>query len=310
MTLSAVKSKRSGFTLIELLVVIAIIAILAAILFPVFAKAREKARQTSCLSQTKQLGLAFIQYYQDYDEKLPAGTQNTPGGAFLDKPGVGWAGQIYSQVKSANIYKCPDDSTATIAATGTVPAQVPVSYGFNSNAAGQTQATYGNVAKSVLAFETVNNEADVTAAASQTATTPGDSNSAAGDGQGGNTGGTATASTTGLLNGQNNGATPTQYATGILTGSAGVQGTTTTGQFATTTGRHSDGSNFLMADGHSKWFRNSAVSAGLNNSTNNGCGTAGNNQAAFGNVPADTSVNTAANSGCSSALMGATFSVN
>jgi len=62
---------KRGFTLIELLVVIAIIAILAAILFPVFAKVREKARQTSCLSNEKQLGLAITQYVQDYDEKLP-----------------------------------------------------------------------------------------------------------------------------------------------------------------------------------------------------------------------------------------------
>jgi prepilin-type N-terminal cleavage/methylation domain-containing protein len=59
---------RHGFTLIELLVVIAIIAILAAILFPVFAQAREKARQTACLSNTKQIGTAFMMYVQDYDE--------------------------------------------------------------------------------------------------------------------------------------------------------------------------------------------------------------------------------------------------
>jgi prepilin-type N-terminal cleavage/methylation domain-containing protein/prepilin-type processing-associated H-X9-DG protein len=64
------QSKR-GFTLIELLVVIAIIAILAAILFPVFARAREKARQTSCLSNLKQIGLAFMMYVQDYDEMMP-----------------------------------------------------------------------------------------------------------------------------------------------------------------------------------------------------------------------------------------------
>jgi prepilin-type N-terminal cleavage/methylation domain-containing protein len=63
--------RKSGFTLIELLVVIAIIAILAAILFPVFAKAREKARQTSCLSNQKQLALAWMQYVQDYDEVVP-----------------------------------------------------------------------------------------------------------------------------------------------------------------------------------------------------------------------------------------------
>lgn len=68
---TSAKSARSGFTLIELLVVIAIIAILAAILFPVFAQAREKARQAACLSGLKQIGLAFAQYVQDYDETTP-----------------------------------------------------------------------------------------------------------------------------------------------------------------------------------------------------------------------------------------------
>lgn len=104
--------KNKGFTLIELLVVIAIIAILAAILFPVFAKAREKARQITCASNLKQLGLGYIQYYQDYDEQFPVGQA---GGCPWPKTGIGWAGAIYPYVKSAGVYSCPDDSTSTSA---------------------------------------------------------------------------------------------------------------------------------------------------------------------------------------------------
>jgi prepilin-type N-terminal cleavage/methylation domain-containing protein/prepilin-type processing-associated H-X9-DG protein len=94
------RMKRAGFTLIELLVVIAIIAILAAILFPVFAKAREKARQASCLSNVKQLGLAFLQYAQDYDELLPASYR--PGGGYIY-----WTGNILPYIKNTQIYYCP-----------------------------------------------------------------------------------------------------------------------------------------------------------------------------------------------------------
>jgi prepilin-type N-terminal cleavage/methylation domain-containing protein len=82
--------RGNGFTLIELLVVIAIIAILAAILFPVFAAAREKARQTACSSNLKQLGLAFVQYTQDYDEQYPVG----PAAFYGSHWGNGWAGAI------------------------------------------------------------------------------------------------------------------------------------------------------------------------------------------------------------------------
>ncbi|HEY3328544.1 MAG TPA: DUF1559 domain-containing protein [Capsulimonadaceae bacterium] len=98
-------AKLSGFTLIELLVVIAIIAILAAILFPVFATAREKARQTACLSNEKQLGLGLNQYLQDYDERLPSGTWQWGGGC-------GWAGQVYPYLKSTGVFMCPNETMA------------------------------------------------------------------------------------------------------------------------------------------------------------------------------------------------------
>ncbi|MCC7491606.1 MAG: DUF1559 domain-containing protein [Fimbriimonadaceae bacterium] len=101
--------RPTGFTLIELLVVIAIIAILAAILFPVFAKAREKARQSSCASNEKQLGLAFQQYKQDYDEKWPA--------VYNDHSGSGlrliWGQVIVPYIKSNQIYACPSANIDT-----------------------------------------------------------------------------------------------------------------------------------------------------------------------------------------------------
>ena len=110
-----------GFTLIELLVVIAIIALLAAILFPVFQRARERARQSGCMSNMKQLGLGLIQYEQDNDEKYPGGLVQggpmavpaTPGGAGAGEPGygMGWAGSIYPYVRNTQIFTCPDDTT-------------------------------------------------------------------------------------------------------------------------------------------------------------------------------------------------------
>jgi prepilin-type N-terminal cleavage/methylation domain-containing protein/prepilin-type processing-associated H-X9-DG protein len=99
---------KRGFTLIELLVVIAIIAILAAILFPVFAKAREKARQTSCLSNVKQLSLGVVMYVQDYDERFVAGTAIPD---FIPVPPdtnrCWWRFKIQPYVKNWQLFNCP-----------------------------------------------------------------------------------------------------------------------------------------------------------------------------------------------------------
>ncbi|MDF2440635.1 MAG: hypothetical protein JWN98_1619, partial [Abditibacteriota bacterium] len=96
--LQILSQRRKGFTLIELLVVIAIIAILAAILFPVFARARENARRTSCQSNLKQIGLGIMQYTQDYDERMPA--------RYTGNETQSWRRVIYPYVKSTQLFAC------------------------------------------------------------------------------------------------------------------------------------------------------------------------------------------------------------
>jgi len=106
-----------GFTLIELLVVIAIIAILAAILFPVFAQARESARKASCLSNTKQIGLAVMQYVQDYDEMYPCQSWDTPPLDARDSDArvadyltaMHWPFRIQPYMKNKQLFVCPSD---------------------------------------------------------------------------------------------------------------------------------------------------------------------------------------------------------
>lgn len=100
---------RAAFTLIELLVVIAIIAILAAILFPVFAQAREKARSISCASNLRQIGIAYLQYTQDYDETTPTVSKaKQPGGLNGTTYSPAWYTVINPYVKSAGLFVCPD----------------------------------------------------------------------------------------------------------------------------------------------------------------------------------------------------------
>jgi prepilin-type N-terminal cleavage/methylation domain-containing protein/prepilin-type processing-associated H-X9-DG protein len=145
MKLLANQRERSGFTLIELLVVIAIIAILAAILFPVFARARDKARQASCLSNTKQLAQAVMMFTQDHDEFLPKASFND----VIDGPtgmtsNTGWDGAIYPYLKNVNVFSCPSDTVGRtyVGKSNTTPPGaknpvqdlvVPTSYRINSS---------------------------------------------------------------------------------------------------------------------------------------------------------------------------------
>jgi prepilin-type N-terminal cleavage/methylation domain-containing protein/prepilin-type processing-associated H-X9-DG protein len=121
--------RRAGFTLIELLVVIAIIAILAAILFPVFAKAREKARQASCLSNVRQMATAWLSYAQDYDECLPPQYWN----------GRYWAAIITPYVKNTMIFLCPSDRTYNT--TSSIGYYGANTYGLQYNPYGTTAST-------------------------------------------------------------------------------------------------------------------------------------------------------------------------
>ena len=102
---------RNGFTLIELLVVIAIIAILAAILFPVFAQARNQARKTTCISNLRNMSLAQLMYIQDYDEKFSGWGNGVPNDAWAQPEGAGWwMNQTQAYIKNFGIYACPNDT--------------------------------------------------------------------------------------------------------------------------------------------------------------------------------------------------------
>jgi prepilin-type N-terminal cleavage/methylation domain-containing protein/prepilin-type processing-associated H-X9-DG protein len=256
--------RKQGFTLIELLVVIAIIAILAAILFPVFQKVRENARRTACLSNLKQIGLAVTQYYQDADEKGPSGWD--PYGRCS-----GWAWQVYPYIKSTAVFKCPDDA-------GPFPAVS--SYGMNANlavqqvqnnpphgsATGLAISQYNAPASTVMLFE-VQSSSDPNAKYDVSLNDPTNPMS---DNYNNNNGLSPSGYGTGASYDPSGDGTQPQpgaasnglkYATGYFPPTNNVV-VPNSSNFAAPTGRHTDGANYLMADTHAKFLRSSAVSAG------------------------------------------------
>ena len=281
---------RDGFTLIELLVVIAIIALLAAFLFPAFARARENARRATCQSNLKQLGLGFQQYLQDYDEHYPIGIvqdgpikgddtspescvnyPNTSSVSYYYDMGAAWGGKIYPYVKSVQVYQCPDDTTQPQAGAAGIVLS-PVSYAINEaidRCDGQYNVSYlgsynayglsSNYVQmqapvmTVLLCEDQGNWANLT----DPAEAGGNGNTSP------ETDGVAALRPDGY-NGNNDGShTTTEFvATGYLGGNASRLPSPPSSLFSAT-GRHLDGSNYLLADGHVKWYKASDVSGGL-----------------------------------------------
>ena len=243
------KSRTSGFTLIELLVVIAIIAILAAILFPVFGRARENARRSSCQSNLKQIGLGWVQYSQDFDEKFPSGSQ--PSSSL----GQGWAGQVFPYIKSAQVYQCPNDQTNGATTNGVTC--YPVSYAANLNLTrrdipgppedprlGQSIAVHVSPAKSIMLAEVRGIHAPLM--------DPREINGATSD-----------PVVSSVVNGGPGTLSVYPFNTGNGTG--GDMMTGPLGNYPNAGAqppRHFDGANYLMIDGHVKWFKGAAVSPG------------------------------------------------
>jgi prepilin-type N-terminal cleavage/methylation domain-containing protein/prepilin-type processing-associated H-X9-DG protein len=129
--------RRSAFTLIELLVVIAIIAILAAILFPVFARARENARRTTCISNMKQISLGMMMYTKDYDERYPnyaypVPTTETPEGGWWLSGYMFWGNMIYPYVKNEQMFVCPSSPAAGTNYSPTTVGPYTSHYGINA----------------------------------------------------------------------------------------------------------------------------------------------------------------------------------
>jgi prepilin-type N-terminal cleavage/methylation domain-containing protein/prepilin-type processing-associated H-X9-DG protein len=149
------KGERKGFTLIELLVVIAIIALLAAILFPAFARARENARRASCQSNMKQIALGVKMYVQDYDEKFPLIWQNQKADGSVNTARTGqWITATMPYIKSAQVLACPSYKPAK--------STEPYSYAANGYLFGKNESVLTSSAVIILNWELAS-EADSTA---------------------------------------------------------------------------------------------------------------------------------------------------
>jgi prepilin-type N-terminal cleavage/methylation domain-containing protein/prepilin-type processing-associated H-X9-DG protein len=232
------RKSRKGFTLIELLVVIAIIAILAAILFPVFARARENARRASCQSNMKQIGLAIMQYTQDYDERLP---YSTLSGISFDRTLSPYMGQrINVTTDSGGIWTCPSDSNSPPSWRygGNTDQNRRRSYAFSAAFPGMEAwgpqylhmwETNGTPTRSLAGYPTPSTTFMV-AETSQDASVITEGNA------------TTVMAPVGKLSG-----------TGYWTGGLPCQDTHADGDYVEP--RHLEGWNYLYGDGHVKWLR-------------------------------------------------------
>ncbi len=227
---------KKGFTLIELLVVIAIIAILASILFPVFGRARENARRSSCMSNIKQIGLGFKQYTQDYDEKYPIAIASSD--ATFDASDQGWAQILQPYIKSTQIFQCPSETNPPVATGGAVPGYSD--YWANFNIVGNNGVTEASLDSESLTV--LNGDGASTGNAALATATDGTSAYVV-------SGDAVTAA-----NGPLGSVVPTLYQSGATGGTAIFDSSSGT---AVGRGgrRHLEGSNFGFADGHAKWLR-------------------------------------------------------
>jgi prepilin-type N-terminal cleavage/methylation domain-containing protein/prepilin-type processing-associated H-X9-DG protein len=233
--------KRKGFTLIELLVVIAIIAILAAILFPVLARAREKARTASCQNNLKNIATAFKMYTNDWDEKFPA-----PNGAPHDnqyKRGteIPWIVQLDPYIKNWQIFKCPSYTTFGLG-YGYNPFLQWSLLGQGNYPAGCSEADVQDVVRTVLAADTDTSTSDPSLPEAA-GLIPGILDQFNPD---------LVTSLTGDISGASPAPMPIQtgsrLAGTIVTGGVPMGGAPEP--------RHTDGCNFAFVDGHVKWIKN------------------------------------------------------